>query len=96
MDYFVQVFAEAGLEPAPGHSAADWMRKAGAVDVHEQVLSFPVGIKTATPEVQTSTTTRTANLCNIIDNFATIGRWGPVRSLQWLHQHNVWLLNHEN
>jgi ubiquinone/menaquinone biosynthesis C-methylase UbiE len=70
MDYFIKAFIEHGLEPRPGPSAAEWMRQAGAVDVHEEVMSFNVGIKAATPEDQTSTT---INLTTIIDNFAAIG-----------------------
>ena len=70
MNYFVKAFTEHGLEPRPGPSAVEWMRQAGAVDVHEQVMSFPVGITAATSEEQTSTT---VNLCTIIDNFAAIG-----------------------
>ncbi|EHK96671.1 hypothetical protein M7I_7575 [Glarea lozoyensis 74030] len=70
MDYFIKAFTEHGLEPRPGPSAAEWMRQAGAVDIHEEVMSFNVGIKATTPEDQTGTT---VNLTTIIDNFAAIG-----------------------
>jgi SAM-dependent methyltransferase len=70
MNYFVRAFTEAGLEPKPGPRAAKWFEEVGAVNVKEQVLSFPVGVKAADLDDQTSTT---VNLCNIIDNFAAIG-----------------------
>ncbi|EPE30773.1 S-adenosyl-L-methionine-dependent methyltransferase [Glarea lozoyensis ATCC 20868] len=74
MDYFIKAFTEHGLEPRPGPSAAEWMRQAGAVDIHEEVMSFNVGIKATTPEDQTGTT---VNLTTIIDNFAAIGSRDP-------------------
>lgn len=70
MDYFVRAFTEAGLEPAPGPNAGDWMRRTGAVDIHTEVLSSPMGITANTVEEQRSTT---AILCNAVNNFAKIG-----------------------
>lgn len=70
MAYIQRGFTEAGMNPAPGSLMADWLRKAGAVDVQTTILSFPMGCAAATKEAQTSTT---ENLMNMIDNWTSIG-----------------------
>jgi hypothetical protein len=70
MDFIQRGFTEAGMNPAPGPFIADWLRKAGAVNIQETVLSFPLGCKASTKEAQVSTT---ENLTNMVDNFAMIG-----------------------
>jgi hypothetical protein len=70
MDFMQRGFTEANMNPAPGPNLAAWVTAAGAVDVHEEVLSFPMGRLAATEDDQQNTL---SNLCAMIDNFAMIG-----------------------
>lgn len=70
MKFIQRAFTEAGMNPAPGPSIAGWLRKAGATDIEETVLSFQMGRLAAKSMAQKSTT---ANLEAMIDNFAMIG-----------------------
>jgi gliotoxin biosynthesis N-methyltransferase len=70
MAYMKRGFEEAGMNAAPGPLVASWLRNSGAVDVQDNVFSFPMGSMAATPEAQTNTT---SNLSAMIDNFAMIG-----------------------
>ncbi|CAG8958460.1 hypothetical protein HYFRA_00009774 [Hymenoscyphus fraxineus] len=74
MEFLVRYFAEFGATASPGPSAVGWMREAGVVDIREEVLSIPIGVKAVTPEDQAATT---ANILNIIDNFAAVGSKNP-------------------
>jgi hypothetical protein len=43
MHYMRRGFTDANMSPAPAPDLAAWVTAAGAVDVHEEVLSFPIG-----------------------------------------------------
>jgi SAM-dependent methyltransferase len=70
MRYMQRGFTDANMNPAPGPNLAEWVKAAGALDVKEEVLSFPMGCLAATNADQQNTT---SNLVNMIDNFAMIG-----------------------
>ncbi|KAF2649968.1 methyltransferase GliN [Lophiostoma macrostomum CBS 122681] len=70
MEYMQRGFTEANMNPAPGPNLAAWVTAAGAMDVREEVLSFPMGRLATTEDDQQNTT---GNLCAMIDNFAMIG-----------------------
>ncbi|KAJ4292542.1 hypothetical protein N0V90_009205 [Kalmusia sp. IMI 367209] len=70
MNFMQRSFTEANMNPAPGSNLAAWATVAGAVDVHEEIFSFPMGRLAATEKDQQNTT---GNLCAMIDNFAMIG-----------------------
>jgi hypothetical protein len=70
MEFIQRGFTEAGMNPAPGPSISGWLRRAGATEIEETVLSFPMGRLAATPIARKSTK---ANLEAMIDNFAMIG-----------------------
>ncbi|KAL1599499.1 hypothetical protein SLS60_007302 [Paraconiothyrium brasiliense] len=70
MSYIQRGFTDANMNPAPGPDVAEWVKAAGALDVKEEIFSFPMGRLAATESDQQNTT---ANLVNMIDNFAMIG-----------------------
>lgn len=70
MSYMQRGFTDANMNPAPGPDMAKWVKAAGALYVKEEILSFPMGRLAATKSDQQNTT---ANLANMIDNFAMIG-----------------------
>lgn len=69
MNFMTKFFAMGGMDPVSGPKLESWLRKAGAEDVEVKAMSFPMGKRAETSDMQRLSTW---NQLTLVNNFAYV------------------------